>query len=47
MDFSEDNRYLICAYGSSKKIGIYRLSMEGGALFKEFPIGTFRFIFSY
>ena len=39
MDFTEDNRYLVCAYSSSKKIGIFRLSPEGGTLYKEFPIG--------
>ena len=41
MDFTEDNRYLVCAYSSSKKIGIFRLSPEGGTLYKEFPIGMY------
>ena len=39
MDFSPDNRYLVCAYSSSRKIGIFRLTPEGGSLFREFPIG--------
>ena len=39
MDFSEDNRFLVCALGGSKQIAIYRLSKEGGILYKQFPIG--------
>lgn len=39
MDFTPDNRYLVCAYSSSRKIGIFRLTPEGGSLFREFPIG--------
>ena len=39
MDFTEDNRYLVCAYSSSRKVGIFRLTPEGGSLFREFPIG--------
>ena len=40
MDFTEDNRYLVCALLGSKEIAIYRLSMEGGTLYKHFPIGA-------
>lgn len=39
MDFTEDNRFLVCALGGNKQIAIYRLSKEGGSLYKQFPIG--------
>ena len=38
MDFSEDNRFLVCSLGGSKQIAIYRLSKEGGTLYKQFDI---------
>ena len=47
MDFSEDNRYLVCALGDSKQIAIYRLSKEGGSLYKQFPIGIFPHFLSF
>ena len=39
MDFTEDNRYLVCALMGTKEIAIYRLTMEGGSLYKHFPVG--------
>ena len=39
MDFTEDNRYLVYALMGTKEIAIYRLTMEGGSLYKHFPIG--------